>query len=887
MGRLAAMRVRALRIEREWPARRLAEECDRAGMSSLNRSTIAKIESGARRITADEIAVLARVFEVTATELLETPGRVLLHLPDLHVGGDQVADDRGPSIGEDLRRLEDDLGLKPEVVVISGDITMTGTEPEFDQALVVLERLGDALEIDRRRMIIVPGDQDISRTASRAYFRGCEANDQQPRPPYAPKWKPFIAMLARFYGGEKAVVFDEEQPWTLFQLPELWLVIAGLNSTMADSHRDEDHYGEVGKAQLRWFAERLRAFEEPGWLRIGVVHHDVLRGAADDPESLRDADDLGRILAPPLDLLLCGHGRDVMLHRLSNSLPTLSGVSVAARAFARPAVVPSRYQLVSVQANRVERWTRIYKPDKRQWLPDTRISPQGHSWDLVHEGSREGRSGSPRHPEVEVVTPISVASSESARLLGGRRDELATLTRGLAKLRGPHFWLVIAPPGLGKSWFLHRLREKLALDDPPRWVTRLIDVREEPPDVRSDVASLLTRLFGLPSSATIEPRTLRDIAREISKGGKPTLCLLDSAELLEEEIARTLRSYLSEIYHLVQEAGNADVRLAFVVASRREDEWRGLSPPPRLAVLPLIELEVDTVQQALQDLAQQMHRNFAPAVLQQNAERVHRLSEGLPDLLGACLQWIQSEEWLDLERLDDQEVFEELARSYIQTSLLSVKSLFPGGGRQLREQRDALEEAFRLLAPYRLFTQSHLRHHFESDTADAVLDRLRWTIEDLWGAISGTALLERPLHEPWQEVYPAIRRLLYRYYYKSDEQRADAHRAARKFIEVWADKQVGKEQVIGLVECLWHEAAVLRLDQPGELEKELIRSAKRLSLALRPSPAYTVRELQAYAAERMRNDEELQAALRDASGPELLDRLLRTITAPPQESRHE
>ncbi len=885
MGRLAAMRVRALRRERKWPARRLGEECARAGMSSLTRGTIAKIESGERGISAGEIAVLARVFGVTADELLETAGPMLLHLPGLQVDGDPVLGDRGPSISEDLRELEDDLGLKPDVVVISGDVTTTGSQREFDQALTVLGQLSNALKIERRRMIIVPGDQDVSRTASQAYFHRCEANDQQPRPPYAPKWEPFVAMLSRFYSGERAVVFDDEQPWTLFQMPEMRLVVAGLNSTMADSHRDEDHYGEVGEGQLHWFAERLRAFEDLGWLRIGVVHHDVTHSAAEDPESLRDADDLGRTLGPHLDLLLYSHGHDVMLHRLSNGLPALSSVSAAATAATRPAVVPSSYQLVRVQANRVERWARIYEPDKGRWLPDTRISPQGHSWDVAREESLERRSDSPRYAEVQVVTPASLPTSEGARLLDNHSDELDSLMRSLANPRGPHFWLVIAPPGLGKSGLLHRLRAEVALDDPPRWVTRLIDVREEPLDVRSDAAPLLARLFGLSPSMTTDSKTLRELAREISReisrNGRPALCLLDSAELLEEKTARTLRSYLSEVHHLVQEAGNVDLKVAFVVASRREDEWRGVAPPPRLAILPLTELDIDIVRRALQGMAQQMHRTIAPAVLEQNALRVHRLSEGLPALLVGCLQWIQREGWFDLERLDDQEVFEELARPYIQTSLLSLESLFPWGGRRLREQRDALEEAFRFLAPYRLFTQSHLRHHFELDAASAILDHLGWTIEDLWGAISGTALLSRPLDEPWQEIYPAIRRLLYRYYYRSDERRADAHRAARKFVEVWAEKQAGKEQVIGLVECLWHEAAVLRLSQPRELEKELTGSARKLSHDLRPSSAYAVPELRAYAAERMWNDEELQKAV----GPELFDRLVHIVTAPSQESR--
>jgi len=68
---LVADRVKRLRTERGWSARDLAEECARAGLSELTRSTIAKIESGVRKsVTADEITVLARVLGVTPSDLV-------------------------------------------------------------------------------------------------------------------------------------------------------------------------------------------------------------------------------------------------------------------------------------------------------------------------------------------------------------------------------------------------------------------------------------------------------------------------------------------------------------------------------------------------------------------------------------------------------------------------------------------------------------------------------------------------------------------------------------------------------------------------------------------------------------------------------------------------
>jgi len=79
-------------------------------------------------------------------------------------------------------------------------------------------------------------------------------------------------------------------------MTDLRVVVAGLNSTMAESHLDDDHYGWVGEDQLRWFAEGLRRYRNEGWLVLGAVHHNAVRKAVEDDENLRDADDLDRIL---------------------------------------------------------------------------------------------------------------------------------------------------------------------------------------------------------------------------------------------------------------------------------------------------------------------------------------------------------------------------------------------------------------------------------------------------------------------------------------------------------------------------------------------------------------------------------------------------------------
>jgi hypothetical protein len=461
-----------------------------------------------------------------------------------------------------------------------------------------------------------------------------------------------------------------------------------------------------------------------------------------------------------------------------------------------------------------------------------------------------------------------------------RDHELDKVVRGLTSRGGPHFWLIIAPPQLGKTWFLGRIRADRTLSQPVRWTSRMIDVRDLPPSDRNNAAAILGRLFGRISALpTLESEELRSIAQEIVRTKRPYVCFLDSAELLDKHTVNLLRSCLSRIYQYVQDAARSDIRLALIVASRRDDAWLGVRPDPRLSMLPLTEFSADVVRQVLSDLATERDSDFSASDIRKYSLIVHNVTEGLPALLVPALRWIQKEEWLEIERLEEQELFKELAGPYVNEVLLTPASLFPDDRVSEEYSIQLLQRTCRILAPYRLFTQSHLRHYFDLDTEfRRALEDAQWSMSDLWTAISGTALLVRPGNEPWQQIPAAIRRLLFRYFYETDEDRAEAHDEARRFVKLWADSQAGTEQVVGLVECLWHEASALSMRRSAATSQRLRESAKKLSSTLRESSAYTLAELRDYAVQRMTADEEFQEAVGDPNG--LFGELVDTVLEP-------
>jgi hypothetical protein len=117
-------------------------------------------------------------------------------------------------------------------------------------------------------------------------------------------------LFDQFYQDAGEVAFDDDQPWTMFIMPAAGFVVAGLNSTMADSHREEDHYGWLGAQQVEWFDAELRRFARADWWRIGVLGHPAIArsGSTGAAGALRDANRL-RALHGQLDVLLDNNRR--------------------------------------------------------------------------------------------------------------------------------------------------------------------------------------------------------------------------------------------------------------------------------------------------------------------------------------------------------------------------------------------------------------------------------------------------------------------------------------------------------------------------------------------------------------------------------------------------
>jgi len=192
----------------------------------------------------------------------------------------------------------------PELLIVSGSLTESGTRAQFEQAFAFVTGLRTVLGLEANRVVVVPGSGDITGPACEAYFADCLADGIEPRSPYFRKWRHFSRLFGQLYPGIDGPTFDADQPWTLFHDPDLRIAVAGLNSTVTHTHLSGGAPGVLGREQLDWFTRSLAQFEQNGHLRIGVVAHAPVPGSA--PTSLADAADLDQALGARLNVLLSG-----------------------------------------------------------------------------------------------------------------------------------------------------------------------------------------------------------------------------------------------------------------------------------------------------------------------------------------------------------------------------------------------------------------------------------------------------------------------------------------------------------------------------------------------------------------------------------------------------
>jgi 3',5'-cyclic AMP phosphodiesterase CpdA len=202
--------------------------------------------------------------------------------------------------------------LKPDLVVVAGDLTSEGYAPQFRQAKRYLDRL-EGLE-----MMVIPGNHDLMNVGFLHFRDSFGRSDRVVRLPFANP-----------DGGQ----------------PTRYATVVSINSSKPDLAE-----GEVGHIRYDWIRE---SFEWPDDYRIFVLHHHLVSvpGTGRERNIVWDAGDVLALLTElEVDLVLCGHKHVPNVWQVGEMLLVNSGTasSYRVRGYTRPS-----YNVIEIDEDRV------------------------------------------------------------------------------------------------------------------------------------------------------------------------------------------------------------------------------------------------------------------------------------------------------------------------------------------------------------------------------------------------------------------------------------------------------------------------------------------------------------------------------------------------------
>lgn len=202
---------------------------------------------------------------------------LVLQVSDTHFGTERA------HVVEAVQALAAEL--KPDLVVLSGDITQRARRAQFAAARRFAERL------NARALLVIPGNHDI---------------------PLLNLW----ARIANPYGSYAEAFGTELEP----SYESDHLLVIGVNTTRARRHK----HGEVSPAQVERVSARLRRSPR-GQLRIVVTHHPIhVPSVTEENNLLRGhAEAAGAWAAAGADLVMGGHIHLPFVRPVSERLPGL------------------------------------------------------------------------------------------------------------------------------------------------------------------------------------------------------------------------------------------------------------------------------------------------------------------------------------------------------------------------------------------------------------------------------------------------------------------------------------------------------------------------------------------------------------------------------------
>jgi formylglycine-generating enzyme required for sulfatase activity/predicted MPP superfamily phosphohydrolase len=350
-----------------------------------------------------------------------------LHLSDLHFR----ADERGAwdedivlrALLKDVRERITSDGLRPDLIVVSGDIAFSSAPEEYALARKFFDDLREATGVPKARLFIVPGNHDVSwdlitRTAEKKAetLNSRDAVNEahlsaESRRLFLQRLDNYAAFVNTYFAKEHLVFDDEHYSHVqVFDVSagaeKVSVAVLGLNSAWLAYGGEEDrNHLVLGEYQVR---EALKAGEHAD-LRIASFHHPFDWFRAFDRNACQ------ALLMRECDFVLRGH-----LHRtelLNLQTPDAGAMIIAAGACYETRESANAYNLVQLDwaSGHGTVYLRAYSPSQGGfWTKD--VMTYRNVQDGQYAFSLPSRAAPPEETRREVPR-VAVAPAVDAALL--------------------------------------------------------------------------------------------------------------------------------------------------------------------------------------------------------------------------------------------------------------------------------------------------------------------------------------------------------------------------------------------------------------------------------------------------------------------------------------
>jgi Icc protein len=252
-----------------------------------------------------------------------------MHLSSYPLRVAQISDIHCGEVSFDASMMESAIeginAMRPDLVVVAGDLTAAGYEWEFREAAQWLDRI-------EYPKVIIPGNHD-SRNVGYLHFEN-----------YFGK---------RFYSHREP--FDAERAERLRA--------TGFTVVAVDSSEPDLNEGRVGREHYQWIKEQ---FYEQDDIKIFVIHHHLVSipGTGRERNIITDAGDvLAELTQLDIDVVLSGHKHVPYFWGINGMLVCNSGTAATRRVRGR---TPPSWNEIQVDASTVK--TYLHYEDGRREL---------------------------------------------------------------------------------------------------------------------------------------------------------------------------------------------------------------------------------------------------------------------------------------------------------------------------------------------------------------------------------------------------------------------------------------------------------------------------------------------------------------------------------------